>query len=145
MKTFCFEARYRDFDGGGRCDIVIAPNRDAALKLAAYEVITDNCWDEDPERFTSYGSLIDWYHEELEILHEWGDLEGRACPNCTAHNHFDTGALLGHGTIFECSTCHYQWVPLGKKVTSEQIMDATKALAEVLAFEANMFTKENAA
>lgn len=147
MKTFCFESRYRDFDGGGRCDIVIAPHRDAALKLAAYEVITDNCWDEDPERFASYESLLDWYHEEMQILHEWGDLEGCACPNCTSHNVSPAtdGVTQGIGAIRQCSTCHYQWVPLGKNLTADAVVKQASKLAEVLAFEANMFTKEDVA
>lgn len=143
LQTFTFEGHYHESDGGNRCDIVRAYDRDQALALAAIELIDGNGWDR--ERYESGGeltvkSLADLYEDEVHIDAEWNDLKGTACPNCTSHGGRDTSIEHGAGTIHECRSCGFQWVPLGHKInpsqqTSEQID------AEIAEFWAE-FTKE---
>lgn len=139
IKTFTFWGHYTESDdSGSRSDIVNAYNQRQALRIAALQMIQDNSWD-DPQwgRLENYESLEDAYAAEIQIDAQWEDLDGKACPNCTSHNARDT--MLGfdvlNGTIYECETCHFQWVPLGKKIdpttpTCEQIdaeLDAWEA------------------
>lgn len=145
MKTFTFEGRYTDNDeSGGRCDIISAPDRATAIRLAAMQVILGNEWDQDPERFNSYASLTAWHDLEIQILYEWEDLDGSACPNCTALITRDTMIEHGGGTIRECETCSFQWVPLGKAIRPEIEHQIAAAIEEADAFEAEHFNKDPA-
>lgn len=131
IQTFTFEGHYTESsDAGSRCDVERAYTREQALSLAAIQMIEDNGWDRD--RFEeviedgSISSLAELYEEEIHIDSEWAGLKGRACPNCTSHGGRDTLLEHGAGTIHECRSCYFQWVPLGIRVdagapTREQI------------------------
>lgn len=118
MPTFTFEGHYKDGEGN-RCDIIVAPDRNTALKLAGIALMVDNEWTDG--RLGDDQCLSDFYTEEVEIDSDWSDLEGMACPNCTAHGGRHNGGILGpfgrQMEVFECSLCHYEWIPLGKSKT----------------------------
>ncbi len=121
LQTFTFEGHYRESDGGNRCDVITAFDREQALALAGRAIVEDNSWDDkefgwDAETFAGYSGFADLYTSEVKIDSGWTDLNGKACPNCTSHGGQDTQVEteIG-GTVHECRACGYQWVPLGKK------------------------------
>jgi Zn ribbon nucleic-acid-binding protein len=141
MQTFTFEANYPD-DGGSRADMVIAPDRDTARRLAAVQTLEDNGW-----TLASRGSesLLSFYDgsryepgDHMDVHAEWGDLKGTACPNCTSHNGQHNGGIhawtTGQAKVFECSACGYTWVPLGfgvkRKILEAAARDAIAGLKE---------------
>ena len=143
MTTFTFESRYRD-GGGGRCDVIVAPDRDTAIRAAAMGIIVDNDWEGSVH--TDYPSLSDFFEGEMEILSEWEDLNGTACPNCTSHNgketgdHFDLNGATRE--VLQCEACGYQWVPLG--LAPEAAVGMSHDLkAELDAFERENMSKES--
>jgi hypothetical protein len=109
VKTFTFEADYGE-DGGGRCDVVVAPGLAEAQALAGKQILDDNGWTLADE---GYDGFEEFYDERMKMLHTSEDLDGAACPNCTSHGGRDTQIEHGGGTIRECSACAFQWVPLG--------------------------------
>lgn len=145
IKTFTFEARYSG-DGGGRVDIVNAPDRDTAIRLAACAIIADNGWGDD--RLEGYKSLAAFYEDEMTILHEWEGVEGTMCPSCSAQDTRDTGHDFAGsaGPVHQCNTCGYQWVPLGKSLAweTEAELNFKNILAEIDKFEAEHFGKDDA-
>jgi hypothetical protein len=135
MKTYTLDAAYEDDDGGNRCDIVIAPDEATAKRLAAVQILEDNEWSlEDRGNDT----LSSFYESEIDLLATWTDLKGTACPNCTSHGGRDTGqeTELG-GTVHECATCGYTWLPMGFGKLRAQLEEAaTKAIANLDVYEA---------
>jgi hypothetical protein len=120
-QTYFFEAHYPYDDGGTRADCVIAPDRDTARRLAAVQTLEDN---NDTLHSQAAETLLDYYDDApfsytgmMEIMSEWGDLDGTACPNCTAHcgrpngNHVELDGATRE--VLECSSCDYQWLALG--------------------------------
>lgn len=116
-RPFTFECKYSDDgDSGGRVDIVMAYNYRQAKRLAAMHMIQDNEWDDGSHVYTS---LEDAFNEELTVLHEWSDNQGDFCPSCSSSTSHDTLIEAQMGTIRECNTCGFQWVPLGRKLMPE--------------------------
>lgn len=144
MTTFTFESRYRD-GGGGRCDVVVAPDRETAIRAAAMAIIVDNDWLDG--RAQEYQSLESFFKGEMEILSEWKDLKGAACPNCTSHGGKWNGDIhawtTGQAKVFECEACDYQWVPLGRKAEPAQ-QSPEDLKAELDAFEREHMNPEEA-
>jgi Zn ribbon nucleic-acid-binding protein len=136
-RPFTFEGKYNESDdSGGRCDIVMAYNRRQAIRLAAMQMILDNEWNDGSRCYTS---LEDAYDEEITILHEWEDGPGDVCPSCSSMHSRDTlNDFAGSGgTIHECKSCGFQWVPLGRKLMPEAPTEAGID-AELDAFQRTM-------
>lgn len=121
LKTFTFESHYPEDDGGTRADMVIAPDRDTARRLAAAQTLDDNGWtlagQGCPDLLTFYDGPMYDDGAKMSVEAEWGDLKGTACPNCTAHcgkpngDHIEIdGAEREKHT---CSACGYAWFPMG--------------------------------
>lgn len=133
--TYFFEAHYPYDDGGTRADCVIAPDRDTARRLAAVQCLEDNgdtlASQGAPSLLEYYGDAPFRYSGFMEIMAEWGDLDGTACPNCTAHcgqpngNHVELDGATRE--VHQCSSCDYRWVPLGHDpVKRAEAIEATK-------------------
>lgn len=111
-RPFTFESKYDEADdAGGRVDVVMAYNERQAQRLVAMQMIEDNEWED-----RTYTSLEDAFKEELTVLHWWEDNPGEICPSCSNMSSSDTLIEDSGGTIRECNTCHFQWVPLGRKL-----------------------------
>lgn len=151
IQTFTFEGHYKESDdSGGRCDVVLAYNERQAKRIAALSMISDNEWD-NPEwgRLDSYESLEDAYDKEIQIDSQWSDLNGTACPNCTSHNGVEVSQVeIGDPAgdeefhpVYECATCGYRWIPLGRE-TSDTTPTEAELDEELDAWEAEHMQKE---
>jgi hypothetical protein len=145
LQTFTFESQYPE-DDGLRADIVLAPDRDTARRLAAVETLEDNDWTLAGQGCDSLLSFYDGSHfdegHKMDVEAEWGDLGGTACPNCTSHGGRPNGNLLidhdGNDLpIHVCAACGYSWAPLGFDKTARQLLedDARNSIAALDEYE----------
>lgn len=139
IKCYTLEARYND-GGGGRCDVVMAPDFETAKRIAALNIITDNGWDDTsygPSFAAQFKSLSDFYQSEMELLHSWEGLDGTACPSCTSHDGKKLAARVGDGVLHRCGTCGYKWVPLGRVMGPDAINRHMQDVSFLDEWEAN--------
>lgn len=128
-QTFTFETHYPEDDGGTRADMVVAPDRDTARRLAAVQTLSDlesTLLDQGADSFLDFYDGAGW----MDVMSEWGDLNGCACPNCTSHVGRPTGdhADLDGATrdVHECDSCGYRWLPLGFGARRDEIIERSK-------------------
>lgn len=151
LKTFVFEAHYPEDDGGTRCDVVLAPDRDTARRLAAVQALTDNSWtlagQGCPDLLTFYDGSMFEDGAKMDVEAEWGDLAGTACPNCTSHAGRPNGDHLeidgAERLKHLCTACGYIWFPMGfDPVIRPQLEAATLGtIAELDEIERNLLVE----
>jgi hypothetical protein len=107
LKCYTFGGCYKDDpeESGPRTDIVLAPDRETAIRLAAVEVLSDNGWTLESQ---GYDTLTDFHDDEILINDEWVERSSpNACPNCTSSG-------VGHcAGGYVCNTCGYGFKSMG--------------------------------
>lgn len=135
MHTHWFNLLWQDGSGSERFCVVLAPDRDTALQLAAMEIINDEGL-EPAYMKGEANNLLDWIERNFEVLSEGEDI-ATACPNCTSHN---TRRPNCDTEVWSCHSCGFDFIPLGMGVQRIELERAARsAIREIPAFDEEFF------
>jgi Zn ribbon nucleic-acid-binding protein len=144
MKLYCQELLWHgDDEQGTYFAVVVAPDNASAERLIAATMLNDDDAADGAtlrERleYQDHKTFAEYYAEHSE-LGAWGDLNGSACPNCTSHS--TVPIQLALIAARECTSCGYQFAPIGfgekrremEAAAIEQLVELDQIEAEIAA------------